>query len=130
MHVIDQVHRLRQQGEPSFSASRMDRTAANLEKEITDIVKRADKSPDKTGSQVNSFAPFAQKFNLRHQQRRDALRRLIDLTHAPQPNLKTFAAVNIRNYFNDFPELEDAAIDAIYDLCEDQDSKVPGNLLQ
>jgi hypothetical protein len=57
-------------------------------------------------------------------QRRDALRRLIDLTHSPHSNLKIFAAANIKNYFNDFPDLEDSAINAIYDLCEDQDSMV------
>lgn len=27
-------------------------------------------------------------------------------------------------FFNDFPDLEEEAINAVYDLCEDQDSKV------
>jgi hypothetical protein len=46
------------------------------------------------------------------------------MTHSKHANLKILAAASIRNYFNDFPGLEDIAIDAIYDLCEDQDPSV------
>ena len=57
-------------------------------------------------------------------QRHDILDRLIDLTHSPHPELKILAAQNLRFFLLDFPQLEEAAIDAIYDLCEDQSSKV------
>lgn len=57
-------------------------------------------------------------------QRRETLKRLIDAIHSPHINLKMLAAQNIRFFFIDFPELEEAAINAVYDLCEDQSSKV------
>ena len=57
-------------------------------------------------------------------QRHDILDRLINLTHSPHPGLKILAAQNICFFLLDFPQLEEAAIDAIYDLCEDQSSKV------
>jgi len=34
------------------------------------------------------------------------------------------AAENIRFFLIDFPDLEEKAIDAIYDLCEDSSSEV------
>jgi hypothetical protein len=52
------------------------------------------------------------------------LKRLIDVIHSPHPSLKILAAQNIRFFFTDFPELEEAAINAVYDLCEDQSSMV------
>ncbi|KAG5636521.1 hypothetical protein H0H81_007747 [Sphagnurus paluster] len=51
-------------------------------------------------------------------------REIKELTHSPHPNLKVLAAQNIRYLFNDFPELEEEAINAVYDLCEDQEPKV------
>lgn len=42
------------------------------------------------------------------------------MTHSPHPNLKVFAAGSIKQFFKDFPELEEDAINAVYDLCEDQ----------
>lgn len=36
----------------------------------------------------------------------------------------------MKKFFNNFPDLEDAAIDAIYDLCEDQDPMVRFHPLQ
>ena len=38
--------------------------------------------------------------------------------------MKIFIATNIKDYIKDFPDLEDEAINAVYDLCEDQDQKV------
>jgi hypothetical protein len=38
--------------------------------------------------------------------------------------LKILAAGDIKYFFKDFPDLEETAINAIYDLCEDQDSEV------
>jgi Apoptosis inhibitory protein 5 (API5) len=57
-------------------------------------------------------------------QRRNALRQLIDSTHSRHSSLKILAAGEIRHFFKDFPDLEEEAINAIYDLCEDQDSQV------
>lgn len=34
------------------------------------------------------------------------------------------AAENLKYFIKDFPELEDDAINAVYDLCEDQVTKV------
>lgn len=55
-----------------------------------------------------------------HYQRREALRKLIVSSHSGSPALKILAAENIPSLFNDFLELEEEAINAIYDLCEDQ----------
>ena len=57
-------------------------------------------------------------------QRREAFQELIALTHSRHPLLKSYAAGHIHVFFNDFPDLEEDAINAVYDLCEDQDSKV------
>lgn len=57
-------------------------------------------------------------------QRRETLNRLIGLTHSHHSTLKCFAAGHIRLFFKDFPDLEEEAINAVYDLCEDQVSKV------
>ena len=59
-----------------------------------------------------------------HSQRRDTLRRLIDLAHSPHTSLKVIAATNLKLFIKDFPELEDDAINAVYDLCEDPVSTV------
>ncbi|KAG6335387.1 hypothetical protein ID866_3701 [Astraeus odoratus] len=56
--------------------------------------------------------------------RRETLQELIELTHSPSRQSKSYAAGQIPRFFNDFPDLEEEAINAIYDLCEDQDSKV------
>ncbi|EGO00417.1 hypothetical protein SERLA73DRAFT_180997 [Serpula lacrymans var. lacrymans S7.3] len=85
----------------------MAQSLAEQEKEIKDIVGRAEKHPDRTGTT-----------------RREAFERLIDLTHSSYAPLKSYAAGNIRLFFRDFPDLEEDAINAVYDLCEDQDSKV------
>lgn len=57
-------------------------------------------------------------------QRKDTLKRLIDLAHSPHPSLKVIAATNVKLFIRDFPELEDDAINAVYDLCEDPVSSV------
>ncbi|EKM48038.1 uncharacterized protein PHACADRAFT_214979 [Phanerochaete carnosa HHB-10118-sp] len=57
-------------------------------------------------------------------QQKDTLKRLIDAVHSSYSSLKTVAAQNIKYFIKDFPELEDDAINAVYDLCEDQDQKV------
>ncbi|KAI9571674.1 hypothetical protein HD554DRAFT_2168922 [Boletus coccyginus] len=56
--------------------------------------------------------------------RRDAFQELIALTNSSHPLLKSYAAGHIHVFFNDFPDLEEDAINAVYDLCEDQDAKV------
>lgn len=50
--------------------------------------------------------------------------RLLELAHSDSTDSKKFAAANIKNYITIFPDLEDDAINAIYDLCEDQASIV------
>lgn len=57
-------------------------------------------------------------------QRRDALKRLIELAHSPFANLKVIAATNLKYFIKDFPDLEDDAINAVYDLCEDPVTQV------
>jgi len=54
------------------------------------------------------------------------LRHLINLAHSDSAGLKILAAENIRFFLIDFPDLEEKAIDAIYDLCEDPSSEVRG----
>ncbi|KIJ68040.1 hypothetical protein HYDPIDRAFT_107637 [Hydnomerulius pinastri MD-312] len=56
--------------------------------------------------------------------RRAAFSALIELAHSPHPSLKSYAAGHIQVFFDDFPDLEEDAINAVYDLCEDQDPKV------
>ncbi|KAH7888946.1 apoptosis inhibitory protein 5-domain-containing protein [Phlebopus sp. FC_14] len=76
-------------------------------KHIKAIVERAANDPDRTGTM-----------------RKDAFKRLIELTHSPHSSLKSYAAEHIQVFFGDFPDLEEVAINAVYDLCEDQDSQV------
>ena len=57
-------------------------------------------------------------------QRRDALQHAIELSHSSYASLKRLAAVNVAKFFKAFPDLEEDAINAIYDLCEDQDQNV------
>ena len=52
------------------------------------------------------------------------MRRLIELARSPHPKLKITVAQNLKVFVKDFPELEDDAINAVYDLCEDQVTKV------
>ncbi|KAH9949030.1 hypothetical protein B0H21DRAFT_689040 [Amylocystis lapponica] len=77
------------------------------EKEVRELLRRAERTPSRTSSQ-----------------RKDALRKLIELAHSPYPNLKVIAATNVRFFIKDFPDLEDDAINAVYDLCEDPVTQV------
>ncbi|EPQ57138.1 hypothetical protein GLOTRDRAFT_120457 [Gloeophyllum trabeum ATCC 11539] len=85
----------------------MNKNQYEQEKEIRELLRRADRHADRTG-------------NLR----RETLRRLIELAHSPSPALKSLVASNIKYYIKDFPDLEDDAINAVYDLCEDPISKI------
>ncbi|KAJ6594591.1 hypothetical protein B0H19DRAFT_1096158 [Mycena capillaripes] len=80
---------------------------AREEREIRDLIRQANGSPDKSGVL-----------------RRKALNKLIDLTHTQNASLKILAAKNIPGLLNDFPDQEEAAINAVYDLCEDQSAIV------
>ncbi|TCD61380.1 hypothetical protein EIP91_008534 [Steccherinum ochraceum] len=75
--------------------------------ELRALLKRVEKIPNKTGLQ-----------------RREALKRLIEVVHSPYTSLKSLAASNFRFFIKDFPDLEDDAINAVYDLCEDSVAKV------
>lgn len=44
--------------------------------------------------------------------------------HSPYSSLKSYAANNIKLFIKEFEELQDDAINAVYDLCEDQDPRV------
>ncbi|KAJ7141110.1 hypothetical protein C8R44DRAFT_692909 [Mycena epipterygia] len=81
----------------------MEHSVREQEQEIRDLIKQANRSPEQSG-------PL----------RRKTLNKLIDLIHTPHPPLKILAAKNIPDLFNDFPDEEEAAINAVYDLCEDQ----------
>ncbi|KAI0267058.1 apoptosis inhibitory protein 5-domain-containing protein [Gloeopeniophorella convolvens] len=80
---------------------------ADQEREATDLLRRAEQSSPDTN-------PV----------RRDGLRHAIGLSHSPHASLKHLAARNIAKFFKAFPDLEEDAINAIYDLCEDQDSSI------
>lgn len=54
----------------------------------------------------------------------NALSHAIKLAHSQHTSLKRMAAANIAKFFKAFPELEEDAINAVYDLCEDQDPNV------
>ncbi|KAJ7162251.1 hypothetical protein C8R46DRAFT_1353235 [Mycena filopes] len=79
----------------------------NNERDIRDLIRRANASPEKSGAL-----------------RRKTLNKLIDLTHTSHTALKILAAKGIPDLFNDFPDEEEAAINAVYDLCEDQSPTV------
>ncbi|KAJ7633475.1 hypothetical protein DFH06DRAFT_693041 [Mycena polygramma] len=80
---------------------------AREEREIRDLIRQANGDADKSGVV-----------------RRKTLNRLIDLTHTQNTSLKILAAKTIPGLLNDFPDQEEAAINAVYDLCEDQSATV------
>ncbi|KAJ7354533.1 hypothetical protein DFH08DRAFT_855179 [Mycena albidolilacea] len=77
---------------------------AREEREIQDLIRQA----------------TANRGNLRLK----ALSKLIEITHTEKTSLKILAAKHIPDLFNDFPDQEEAAINAVYDLCEDQEKSV------
>ncbi|KAJ4490923.1 apoptosis inhibitory protein 5-domain-containing protein [Lentinula aciculospora] len=77
------------------------------ERELQALVRRTKSLPDKTSTS-----------------RRSALKQLVEATRSSTVSLKTFAAKNIPEFFQDFPDAEEDAINAVYDLCEDQSSQV------
>ncbi|EIN11204.1 hypothetical protein PUNSTDRAFT_118713 [Punctularia strigosozonata HHB-11173 SS5] len=56
--------------------------------------------------------------------RKEALTQLIQLVHSSHVNIKSLVAENIPKYIKYFPDLEDDAINAVYDLCEDPDQQI------
>ena len=46
------------------------------------------------------------------------------MAHASEASLKKLAAENIPKFYKYFADLEEDAINAIYDLCEDPEPKV------
>jgi hypothetical protein len=52
------------------------------------------------------------------------LEKLISLSHSRHDSLKIYAAENIPDFVTSFPDLEEDAINAVYDICEDQSQKV------
>ena len=105
------------------------KSLAEQEKDIRDLLRRAERTPVKTSALVCPPPPFLPFFSPSSassthppstvRQRRDTLKRLIDLAHSSHPSLKIIAATNLKLFIRDFPDLEDDAINAVYDLCED-----------
>jgi hypothetical protein len=56
--------------------------------------------------------------------RRTAFERILELAHSDNSALKRLATQKIKDYFVDFPDLKERAINTIYDLCEDPDQNV------
>lgn len=80
---------------------------------------------DDQESQIHQLVESAEREQDRGSElRRDALTKLIEVAHSSNSQLKCYAANHIRYFFNDFPDLEEDAINVVYDLCEDQDSRV------
>ena len=52
------------------------------------------------------------------------MKKLIDLSHSQYSAVKLTVADKIPSYLKDFPDIEDEAINAVYDLCEDSDPNV------
>lgn len=102
-----------------------ERSQTEQERDIRELLRRAERSPVKTSTLVSPLLCISfSDLTFYRGQRRDALKRLIDLAHSPYPNLKLIAATNLKHFIKDFPDFEDDAINAVYDLCEDQVSKV------
>ena len=57
-------------------------------------------------------------------QRRDAFKDLIQLSRSTRTENKLQLTKSVGQYFGEFPDLQDDAINAVYDLCEDQDPMV------
>ncbi|KAH9932462.1 uncharacterized protein B0H18DRAFT_985633 [Fomitopsis serialis] len=82
------------------------RSLDEQEKEINEVLRKAFKTPAKSSH------------------RKEAMKRLIELARSSHSKLKIVVAQNLKVFIKDFPELEDDAINAVYDLCEDQVMKV------
>jgi len=106
----------------------MDPNATDQEREIRDLIRRAERTPVKTSplaSALSSFSAFDG-----HAETHGACA-AAGCAETPVGDrayrafaLKKIAAGNITKFFKDFPELDEDAINAIYDLCEDHDPKV------
>lgn len=63
-------------------------------------------------------------------QRRAAFQRLISLAQSSNPAFKKLVTEKVKEFFDDFPDLQEEAINAVYDLCEDQDQSVRSSHLR
>ena len=50
--------------------------------------------------------------------RRAVLENLIELAHHPNAHLKIIAAQHIKDFLKEFTDIEEDAINAVYDICE------------
>ena len=107
-------------------------TLAEQERDAIELFARADRLEPDTNSVVRTpphFIPLTHLHTTHTQpapaaQRKHALSHAIKLAHSPHTSLKRMAAINIAKFFKAFPDLEEDAINAVYDLCEDQDPNV------
>ncbi|KAH8116616.1 hypothetical protein DFH11DRAFT_1221980 [Phellopilus nigrolimitatus] len=75
--------------------------------EVKEYFRRAERNPDRRG-------PL----------RKEAFKRLLGFAHAEDALHKKLVTEKVKEYFVDFPDLQDEAINAVYDLCEDQDQEI------
>ncbi|KAL5507643.1 hypothetical protein ACEPAH_7099 [Sanghuangporus vaninii] len=72
------------------------------------------------------FRRAANDYNRQSQFRRGAFVRMLEL--AKEPDLDSFCkkliVERVKDFFIDFPEFQDEAINIVYDMCEDQDQEV------
>ncbi|OCB87278.1 hypothetical protein A7U60_g5606 [Sanghuangporus baumii] len=72
------------------------------------------------------FRRAANDYNRQSQFRRCAFMRMLEL--AKEPDLDSFCkkliVERVKDFFIDFPEFQDEAINIVYDMCEDQDQEV------
>lgn len=102
----------------------MEKSVAEREKELKDSIRRLEREPHLKGPQVCLMFVYNRGIVLNMRQRKEMLVRLIDLAHSQHSALKIVAAGGIKHFIAEIPELEDDAINAVYDLCEDPVSKV------
>ncbi|KAH9053212.1 apoptosis inhibitory protein 5-domain-containing protein [Lactarius vividus] len=105
---------------------------AEQERDAIELFGRADRVVPDTNSVVRCVPlppPLLPTFSLplTHApavQRKHALSHAIKLAHSHHTSLRRMAASNIAKFFKAFPDLEEDAINAVYDLCEDQDPNI------
>ncbi|KDQ18287.1 hypothetical protein BOTBODRAFT_52361 [Botryobasidium botryosum FD-172 SS1] len=56
--------------------------------------------------------------------RRQALIKIIQLTRSPFPSVKKESSQVLGTFFEEFPDIQDQVVDAVYDLCEDSNPEV------
>lgn len=82
-------------------------------------------APHSSVEQVRSIASAAIDMH----QKREFYTSLFELAKYPDAKAKIQSGMFITSFFADFPDLQEEAIDLVYDLCEDEDEKVVSALV-